>query len=112
MIIGTEWLIDASGCRDDALRDLDALKAVFSRVVAGVNLQVVGEVHWHQFPSPGGITGLALLSESHLACHTYPEHGIASFNLYCCRPRQEWPWVDVLSELLGAQSVSIRAIQR
>jgi S-adenosylmethionine decarboxylase len=112
MIIGTEWLVDATGCRDDALRDLNVLKAVFSQVVAGVNLQVVGEIRWHQFPPPGGITGLALLSESHLACHTYPEHGIASFNLYCCRPREEWHWGSVLSELLGAQGVNVRAIQR
>jgi len=112
MIMGTEWLIDAAGCRDDALRDLDALKAVFSRVVADVHLQVVGEARWHQFPPPGGITGLALLSESHLACHTYPEHGIATFNLYCCRPRPEWRWADVLTELLGARRVNVRVVQR
>jgi S-adenosylmethionine decarboxylase len=112
MIIGTEWLIDAAGCRGAALRDPAALKAVFNRVVAELNLQIVGETRWHQFPPPGGITGLALLSESHLACHTYPEHGIATFNLYCCRPRPEWPWADVLSELLDAQAVSIHAVQR
>jgi S-adenosylmethionine decarboxylase len=112
MIIGTEWLINAAGCRADALRDAAALKAVFGRVVDDLNLHVLGETRWHQFPPPGGITGLALLSESHLACHTYPEHGIATFNLYCCRPRPEWRWADVLSELLGAETVSIRAVQR
>jgi S-adenosylmethionine decarboxylase len=112
MVIGTEWLIDAEGCRIEGLRDLPTLQAVFTQVVADLNLQIVGETRWHQFPLPGGITGLALLSESHLACHTYPEHGIATFNLYCCRPRREWRWADALGELLGAQIVNIREIER
>ena len=44
----------------------------------------------------GGITGLLLLTESHLACHTFPERGFAAFNLYCCRPREDWPWPERL----------------
>jgi S-adenosylmethionine decarboxylase len=112
MVIGTEWLIDASGCRIETLCDPTALKAIFDRVVADLNLQIVGETRWHQFPPPGGITGMALLSESHLACHTYPEHSAATFNLYCCRPRPEWPWAKLLCELLGAQSVNVRTVER
>jgi len=77
-----------------------------------LNLQVVGEMLWHQFPEPGGVTGLALLSESHLACHTYPEYGVATFNLYCCRARPEWPWAERLSEMLGARAVKVQAVER
>ena len=77
-----------------------------------LNLQVVGEMLWQQFPEPGGVTGLALLSESHLACHTYPEYGVATFNLYCCRARPEWPWAERLSEMLGARAVKVQAVER
>jgi len=38
-----------------------------------------------------GVTGLLLLTESHLACDTFPERGFASFNLYCCRPLRGVP---------------------
>ena len=61
---------------------------------------------------PGGVTGLALLSESHLACHTYPEFGVATFNLYCCRARPRWNWEAVLAEMLGATSVTVRVLER
>jgi len=37
------------------------------------------------------VTGLLLLTESHLACDTFPERGFASFNLYCCRPLRGVP---------------------
>jgi len=112
MIAGTEWIVDASGCRPEALRDLGLLKAVFHRVVTELQLQIVDEILWHRFPPPGGLTGMALLSESHLTCHTYPEYGLATINLYCCRSRPEWPWDECLRNLLGAQDVSVRAIER
>jgi S-adenosylmethionine decarboxylase len=112
MTLGTEWLIDASGCDAAALADVNRLRAVFTRVIQDLDLRVLGEIAWHEFASPGGVSGLALLSESHLACHTYPEFRAATFNLYCCRDRTAWPWEPVLKEMLGAQKVDVRKFER
>ena len=112
MTLGTEWLIDASGCDADALADIERLRAVFSRVIKELDLHVVGEIAWATFPHPGGVSGLALLSESHLACHTYPEFRAATFNLYCCRNRAAWPWEKMLAEMLGATEVHVRVFER
>ena len=79
MILGTEWVIDAVGCDPAALADLPRLRSLFDRAIRDLDLHVLGEIAWHQFPSPGGVSGLALLSESHLACHTYPEFGAVTF---------------------------------
>ena len=111
MNVGTEWLIEAAGCEQAALRDEAVLRAVLARVVADLGLKSVGEV-WHKFPGEGGVTGLIGLTESHLACHTYPEHGTATFNLYCCRTRPEWGWEAQLKALLGASSVRVQRIER
>ena len=112
MTLGTEWLIDASGCDQTALADLDRLRGIFERVVADLGLNVLGEIAWHQFDQPNGISGLALLSESHLTCHTYPEFRAATFNLYCCRNRASWPWETRLKEMLGATDVKVRVFER
>lgn len=109
---GTEWLIDASGCDAGRLCELRALRAVCEEIVSALGLQVVGSPLWHQFPPPGGVTGMYLLSESHLTCHTFPESGAASFNLYCCRPRSEWDWAAHLASSLGAAQVLVRRIDR
>ena len=112
MTLGTEWLIDASGCDAAALADLDRLRAVFNRVIHDLELNVLGEIAWHQFEHPGGVSGLALLSESHLTCHTYPEFRAATFNLYCCRERASWSWDTALKEMLGATEVKVRVFER
>ena len=111
MIVGTEWLIEAAGCSAEKLRDEAALRAIFSRVIADLGLKSIDSI-WHKFPGEGGVTGIVALTESHLTCHTYPEHRIATFNLYCCRSRPEWDWEAQLCEALAAKSVSVTKIER
>ena len=111
MIVGTEWLIEAAGCDPAVLRDEKAIRNVLSGVIADLGLRVIDSV-WHKFEGEGGVTGLIALTESHLACHTYPEHSIATFNLYCCRTRPEWDWEENLKRVLGADMVSVIRVER
>jgi S-adenosylmethionine decarboxylase len=87
------------------------LRALFAHLIQEMNLHPVGEASWHQFPG-GGITGLALLEESHIACHTFPEYGSLCLNVFCCRPRPEWDFEACLRRELGAGSVEVRRIER
>jgi S-adenosylmethionine decarboxylase len=105
MNVGVEWLVDAEGCSEELLRDINTLQRVCERIIFDLGLNVVGSPAWHQFAGAGGVTGLYLLTESHLACHTYPELGAATFNLYCCRERPRWAWEERLCEMLGAARV-------
>jgi S-adenosylmethionine decarboxylase len=109
---GREWVVEAHGCRPDALADLGLLRMLFARMVDELSLRPVADPLWHRFPGPGGITGLCLLAESHLACHTFPEHGSLCLNLFCCRPRPEWDYRERLGEMFGATRVSVRSLDR
>ncbi|MCE9546161.1 MAG: S-adenosylmethionine decarboxylase [Planctomycetia bacterium] len=111
-IAGTEWIIDAQGCLPERLSDEALLRGLCQQIVRDLGLTVLGQPQWHCFPPQNGITGLTMLSESHLACHTYPELGLATFNLYCCREREAWPWEARLEESLGAQLVIVRRVVR
>ncbi|HEV8436405.1 MAG TPA: S-adenosylmethionine decarboxylase [Thermoanaerobaculia bacterium] len=112
MSVGSEWLVDAAGCDASALTSVAVLRELFDRIIRQLDLHPLHESLFHIFPEPGGITGFVMLSESHLACHTYPEYGTITLNLYCCRPRPEWPWREQLAELLGATSVTVRECER
>jgi S-adenosylmethionine decarboxylase len=109
---GIEWIVEAYGCANAPLSNLETLKGLFARMVRELNLHPCGEAQWRQFPESGGITGLCLLSESHLACHTFPEFGSLCLNLFCCRPRPEWDFTGCLQQIFGAAVVNIRCLER
>lgn len=109
---GVEWIVEAYGCAPERLRDHEALQALVAQLIADLDLHACGDAQWHQFPGAGGITGLCMLSESHLACHSFPEYGTLCLNLFCCRPRPDWAFSHHLEALLGARRVTVRRIDR
>jgi S-adenosylmethionine decarboxylase len=109
---GLEYLVDAYRCDPAALRSRGVLEQVFARLIEDLDLRPVGQPLWHVFPAPAGITGLCLLSESHIAIHTFPETRLATINLYCCRPRPAWAWEIHLADILGAGQVIVRTVAR
>jgi S-adenosylmethionine decarboxylase len=109
---GSEWVVEAYGCDPVRLADVSAMQTVFDVIITELALHPVGDTRWHQFPEPGGVTGLQMLAESHLAVHTFPEHASLCLNLFCCTPRPEWAWPERLAALLGATDVSVRHLDR
>lgn len=109
---GLEWLVDAFGCAPERLRDSALLNALAQDLIQKLGLTVLGVPQIHRFGGPGGVTGLYLLSESHLAWHTYPESQLATFNLYCCRERGGVGWQPLLESALAASSVTVRQVRR
>lgn len=110
--IGCEWIVDAFDCISARLREVETMRRLCDAIIRDLQLHVVGEPIWHPFPGEGGVTGLYLLSESHLGCHTYPEFGMATFNLYCCRDLPEWPYQEAFQRELGAAYCRVLMIPR
>ena len=110
--MGDEWIVEARGCDAARHADVQALQQLFASVVEELALNPVGEAQWHRFPGPGGVTGMLMLSESHLTVHTFPEHASACLNLFCCTPRATWAWQARLHDLLGATEVQVRHVRR
>ena len=75
-----EWY----GCPADTpvFTRADALRDACLKAVEEAGLTVVGE-RFFQF-QPQGVTGTVLLAESHLAIHTWPEHGFVTIDVYVC----------------------------
>jgi S-adenosylmethionine decarboxylase proenzyme len=86
---GLHWLLDLSDCAcpPELLERAEFLRASCIEACRESGMQVVGE-RFHQF-EPEGVTGVVLLSESHLAVHTWPELGFAALDIYVCDHSRE-----------------------
>jgi S-adenosylmethionine decarboxylase proenzyme len=75
-----EWY----GCAAETpeMANAEALRALSLRAAAASGMSIVGD-SFHQF-APSGVTGTVLLAESHLAIHTWPEHGFVTIDVYVC----------------------------
>ncbi len=67
---------------------------------------------FHHF-SPQGVSGVVVISESHLSIHTWPEHGYAAVDVFTCGTTVD-PRIaaEALIEKLGAKNHSLMEIQR
>jgi S-adenosylmethionine decarboxylase proenzyme len=109
--LGTHLLLDLAGAPFETLDDPDVVKAALVDTVAAMGAHVLG-IHLHRL-EPQGISGVVVISESHLTIHTWPERGEAAIDLFTCgdaaRARRA---VSALVERLGATVSSLREISR
>ena len=82
---GLHLTADLRGCpvAAPAFTDPQALRALCLQAVGDAGLAAVGEL-FHRFDVGGGVTGVVLLAESHLAVHTWPELGAVTLDVYVC----------------------------
>ncbi|MGA1597827.1 MAG: adenosylmethionine decarboxylase [bacterium] len=89
---GTHLIIDLwdASQLDDLSRMESALREAVD--VCGATLL---HIHLHHFTPNGGISGVAVLAESHISVHSWPERGFAAFDAFMCGDAQPELAVDV-----------------
>ena len=106
---GTHLLLDlwgASGLRNSSLIE----RAIRDSVeVAGATLL---NIHLHRFTPSGGISGVAVLAESHITVHTWPERDYAAIDIFMCGGTQPELAIPVLKNAFSASRADISKIQR
>ncbi|RVV99558.1 adenosylmethionine decarboxylase [Mesobaculum littorinae] len=68
-------------------------------------------IHTHKF-SPQGVSGVAVLAESHISVHTWPEIGYGAFDVFMCGDAEPWRAVDVLSAAFDTADVRVKELLR
>lgn len=80
--LGTHILLELTDCPKQLLLEQDTLQAALVASADAAGATVVKPV-FHQF-SPHGLSGVVVIAESHIAVHTWPEHGYAAIDIFTC----------------------------
>ncbi|ARI76834.1 adenosylmethionine decarboxylase [Halobacillus mangrovi] len=83
--MGRHVIAELWDCNEGKLNDMSYIEQVFvdAALKAGAEVR---EVAFHKF-APHGVSGVVIISESHLTIHSFPEHGYASIDVYTCGDR-------------------------
>ena len=69
-------------------------------------------IHLHRFTPYGGVSGVAVLAESHISVHTWPERGYAAFDVFMCGDADPQKAAEVLAEALAPGRIEINEHRR
>ncbi|NLS44308.1 MAG: S-adenosylmethionine decarboxylase proenzyme [Firmicutes bacterium] len=81
-VLGCHILIEACDCDPGILNNIEAVKETMINAALQAGAEVCN-VAFHKF-SPQGVSGVVVISESHLSVHTWPEFGYAAIDVFTC----------------------------
>ena len=94
----------------EGLDDPARIEQAFRDCVAACGATLL-QLHTHRF-SPQGVTGVAMLAESHITVHTWPELGYGAFDIFMCGEADPWQAVAVLKRAFATERVAVTELRR
>ncbi len=101
---GTHLLIDFWDARN--LDDIELMESRFRECVEVCGATLL-HIHLHHFTPNGGISGVAVLAESHISVHTWPERGYAAFDIFMCGNAQPEKAIPILKQAFKPAKVTV-----
>lgn len=109
--LGRHVLAEMYGCEYDILNDI----AKVEKIMVNAALEAGAEIRefvFHKF-SPQGVSGVVVISESHLAIHTWPELGYAAVDVFTCGDKVDpWDACNYLTEQFCAKHLTAKEAKR
>jgi S-adenosylmethionine decarboxylase len=110
-VLGQHTLLEYYGCDRARLKRAATVKKLLCRAVRQGGGTIVKAL-FHNF-SPCGVSGVVVITESHVTIHTWPEHRYAAVDIFSCSPRLDHAVIRrALQEALQASRVRRRSFRR
>ncbi len=113
---GIHLLVDYWGVshhRDGVSRhqDITAIEQAFRQAVAACGATLLN-IQLHGFGEGAGITGVAILAESHMSIHTWPEIDYVAIDIFMCGVSNPYLALASLNEFFAPQRISVTECKR
>jgi S-adenosylmethionine decarboxylase len=94
----------------EGLNDIDLIDATLRRCVAAARATLL-HIHLHHF-HPNGVSGVAVLAESHISIHTWPDVGYAALDVFMCGKAEPDACIPILRDAFKARRVAVNELLR
>lgn len=101
---GTHLLVDLWGARN--LSNADLIETALKECIDACGATLL-YLHLHCFSENGGISGVAVLAESHISIHTWPERAYAAIDIFMCGDAQPHKAVPILRRYFQPATVQL-----
>ena len=101
---GTHLILDLWGAKN--LDNLDLVEQTLREAVDIAEATLL-HINLHHFEPNGGISGMAVLAESHISIHTWPEHGYAALDLFMCGKAKPHKCIDVFKKSFYPERIMV-----
>ena len=108
---GRHLLADFHGVAAALLGDAAALERELVEAARAAGARVLG-AHFHHFGAGAGVTGVVMLSESHISIHSWPEHLYAALDIFMCGAARPELALRRLRAALAPASVRVHDVAR
>ncbi|MBD3611349.1 MAG: adenosylmethionine decarboxylase [Hydrogenovibrio crunogenus] len=106
---GTHLIADFWGASH--LDDLALMEKALREAVEKAKATLL-HIHLHHFTPNGGISGVAVLAESHISVHSWPERNYAAFDVFMCGDSEPAKAIEVLEAAFTPSKVGVDNILR
>lgn len=109
--LGLHILMEFYDCSPTLLNEAKTLERAMNKAADASGATIIKSV-FHQF-SPQGVTGVVVVAESHLAIHTWPEHGYAAVDFFTCNLAMDYQKAyHLLVDVLESKRHSFQSVKR
>lgn len=108
--VGKNLVIDYYNCDEAVLNNPEAVKKLIHEISAGIEVNIVQEAY-HMY-APVGVTGFAIVSESHISIHTWPEYNYLAVDIFSCKDIKVTSVFDALRRWLKHGTYTYRYFDR
>lgn len=95
----------------ERLDDLQHIERTLIRCVEAAGATLL-HIHLHPFEVNGGVSGVAVLAESHISIHTWPERGYAALDVFMCGDAEPEACVPVLEAAFRPKQIAVDDLLR
>jgi S-adenosylmethionine decarboxylase len=106
---GTHLIIDV--VKGSRLDDLHHIENTFRKCIE-VSGATLLHIHMHHFTPNGGVSGVAVLAESHISIHSWPEYGYAALDVFMCGGAKPHLAIEVIREAFQPEDIIVQEILR